>query len=231
MLTAAWIAGLSLLGWYLWRALIRTCERASVADWGGKWLNRLDGLNRLFCRKFHRLRHDPLPLPAAGPAIVVANHLSGLDPLIMCAAANRPLRFMIAREEYDRWWLKWLFMGIGCIPVERSANPRAALSAARRALELGEVVALFPHGRIYLDEPPTPELKRGVAHLASLADVPVFPMRIDGIRGRGLTVVAVFLRSRALIRCFAPLWFKGRTVDEAMGELARLISARVPLDG
>jgi 1-acyl-sn-glycerol-3-phosphate acyltransferase len=226
----AWIAGLLILGWVLWRGLVRYCERANGADWGNNWINRLDGLNRLFCKKFHRLQHDPLPLPLSGPAIVVANHVSGLDPLIMIAASSRPLRFIIAREEYDRWWLKWLFAAIGCIPVERSTNPRAALFAARRALERGEVVALFPHGRIYLDDQAAPQLKRGVAHLAGVAGAPVFPLRIDGIRGRGHTIAAVFLRSRALVRCFAPLSFQDRTVDDVMHELARILSAPVPLD-
>lgn len=230
MLNFAWIAGLLILGWLLWRGLAGYCDRVNGADWGNKWINRLDGLNRLFCKKFHRLQHDPLPLPPSGPAIVVANHVSGLDPLIMIAASSRPLRFIIAREQHDRWWLKWLFVAAGCIPVERSANPRAALIAARRALERGEVIALFPHGRIYLDDQPAPELKRGVAHLGEMVGAPVFPLRIEGIRGQGHTVAAVFLRSRVLVRCFAPLSFKERATDDVMRELARILSESVPLD-
>src|SRR5690606_17846252 len=98
----------------------------------------LDGLNRIFCRRFHRLT-GRIDLPERGPVLVASNHVSGLDPLLMIAASRRPLRFIIAREEYERWWFTWLFRAIGCIPIDRSRNPHVAFYAARRALAAGEV--------------------------------------------------------------------------------------------
>lgn len=229
ILTIALPGVVVIIGYLLWRWLMRACERANVADWGNKWVNRLDGLNRLFCHKFHRLRYDSLPLPETGAALVVANHVSGLDPLLMTAASARPLRFMIAREEYDRWWLRWLFKSIGCIPVERESNPRAALHGARRALLNGEVVALFPHGRIYLDDQPAPELKRGAVLLTKITGAPIYPLRIEGVRGQGLTVIAVFLRSRALLRCFTPLTLQDRSAEELLRDLGGVLSGNKPL--
>ncbi len=55
--------------------------------------------------------------------MVVANHISGLDPLLMAAASRRSLHFMIAREQYERFGLKWLFRMAGCIPVDRERAP------------------------------------------------------------------------------------------------------------
>lgn len=214
---------LGALAAYAVRRLLRACEAANRADWGGKWLNRLDGLNRLFCRHYHRLRHGRVPLPAKGPALVVANHVSGLDPLLMIAACRRPLRFVIAREQYERRWLTPLFRAIGCIPVARLANTRPALRAARRALEAGEVVALFPHGRIRLDHEPPARLKRGVLHLAEQTGAPIVPLRIDGVRGQGRTVTAVFLRSRARITSHPPLPHAGRDAEVVLEELARAL--------
>ncbi len=210
--------------WLGWRRAVKKCDTASVADWGSRWLNRLDGLNRLFCRHFHRLRHDRLSLPARGPALLVSNHVSGLDPLVLIAASNRPLRFLIAREEYDRWWLKWLFRAIGCIPVERSRNPQASYAAARRALEAGEVVALFPHGRIHLDRHPPAPLKRGVALLARETDAPIVAVRLDGVRGEGRTVSAVFLRSRVRLRHHVPLHHAGDEAEALLEKIARLLA-------
>ncbi len=197
-----------------------------MADWGRNWLNRLDGLNRLFCKKFHRLRADVIPLPRHGAAIVVANHVSGLDPVLMAAASPRPLRFMIAREQFERWWLKWFFEIVGCIPVERDSNSRVALGAAQRALAKGEVVALFPHGRIHLDHEPPVRLRRGVFFLAQATNAPIFPLRIEGVKGVGRTVAAVFMRSRARIKAFPPLYHEGKDVDTLLNELSRMLAGK-----
>jgi 1-acyl-sn-glycerol-3-phosphate acyltransferase len=206
-MTGAVLLIAAVLAWLGWRRLLRACERANRTDWGRPWLNRLDGFNRIFCRRFHRLSDHGIKLPRTGPAIVAANHVSGLDPLLLLAAARRPLRFLIAREQYERWWLKWLLAAVGCIPVERATNPRAAFREAHRALERGEAVALFPHGRIALDHERVP-LKRGVAVLARLSGAPVVPVRVEGVRGQGLTVSAVLLRSRARVRRFPALYYK-----------------------
>ncbi len=190
-----------LVGGWAWIALGRRAE----ADWGRAWLNRLDGLNRLFCRVYHRLRADPLPLPAQGPAVLVANHLSGLDPLLLIASARRPLRFLIAREQYERFGLRWLFRAVGCIPVDRSRRPELALREALRALRAGEVVAIFPQGRIHVpgrDAPP--RIKPGAVYLARQLDCPLVPCRVDGVGAPGWVVGAVWVPSRARVSAFAP---------------------------
>jgi 1-acyl-sn-glycerol-3-phosphate acyltransferase len=200
--------------------LRRYCRAAARADWGRGWLNTLDGLNRIFCRRFHRLRAAHLPLPQHGAALVVANHVSGLDPLLLIASARRPLRFIIAREQYERFGLQWLLRAVGCIPVERGASPHRALAAARRALQHGEVVALFPQGRIHLDHEGPAPIKRGILHLARASGAPVFPVRIDGVRGQGQTLGAVFLRSRARLSAFPHLYYDDNQPDRLLDMLA-----------
>jgi 1-acyl-sn-glycerol-3-phosphate acyltransferase len=201
---AAFAAAVSV--WFAARGL-RACRTAARADWGRGWLNALDGLNRIFCRRFHRLRAAHLPLPKHGPALVVANHVSGLDPLLLVAASERPLRFIIAREQYERFGLHWLLRAVGCIPLDRSASSHRALAAARHALQHGEVVALFPHGRIHLDHEGPARLKPGILHLAKISAAPVYPLRIEGVRGTGRTVSAVFLRSHARLTLFPHLYY------------------------
>ena len=98
---------------YYAKKLVIICEQENQADWGNKWLNRLDGLNRIFCHRYHRLPKTYLALPESGSAVVAANHNSGLDPLVLVAASKRPLRFMIAREEYQRFGLHGLFKAAG----------------------------------------------------------------------------------------------------------------------
>ena len=220
------VAGILVTLAVVMRVGLRRCRAAARADWGRDWLNCLDGLNRIFCRRFHRLRSVHVPLPKRGPALVVANHVSGLDPLLMIASAHRPLRFIVAREQYQRFGLNGLLRAVGCIPVDRAANPHRALAAAREALARGEVVALFPHGRIHLDHEGPARLKPGVAHLAKLSGAPVYPLRIDGVRGQGRTLSAVFRRSRARVTVFAHRHYDDSAPDRLLATLAPLLAGR-----
>lgn len=218
-------AGLSAgLAWRLHGAV----RAARVVDWGRPWLNWLDGLNRLFCSRYHRLRAEPVDLPRRGGAIVVANHLSGLDPLLMQAVCDRPLHFMIASEQYRRFGFRRLYRALGCIPVDRTVRPERALRAAVRALEGGAVVALFPHGKIHLDTDPPRKLRPGAAKLSELTDCPIYPLRIDGVKGAGSTVLALLPRSRARVRSHPPFSCHVTGVDAGLERLEALLNPPPP---
>ncbi len=177
----------------IWRASFRAC----LIDWGHGWMTWLDGFNRLFCRYYHRLNDEMIALPEEGAAILVANHISGLDPVLMFAASRRKLRFLIATEQYHRFGLEWLFRAVGCIPVDRTGKPEKAFREALKALKNGDVIALFPHGKIHLDSDPQRHLKPGAVRLAQLADCPIYPLRIEGICAQGGIFMPVLLRARA----------------------------------
>ncbi|MCG7987423.1 MAG: lysophospholipid acyltransferase family protein [Candidatus Thiodiazotropha lotti] len=194
------------------------CRDANGADWGFFWLNRLDGLNRLFCRQYHRLQSAPVPLPRKGGAILVSNHISGLDPLLMIASCDRPLRFLIAREQYQRFGMQWLFRAVGCIPVDRENSPEKALRQAFKALSEGEVIALFPHGKIHLDSDPPRKIKPGAARLAARAKLPLIALHISGVAAPGEVMRPVFLRSRAVVKLQAVI-HGSELCDEALNKL------------
>lgn len=209
--------------WRLWRAV----GAANEADWGHAWMNRLDGLNRLLCWHYHRLQADSIELPEQGPAILVANHISGLDPLLLIAASPRPLRFIIAAEQYHRFGFTWLFHAVGCIPVDREGRPERAFRAALKALEEGEVVALFPHGTIHLDNEPPRRLKPGAVRLAQLARCPITPVRLEGVKAQGRIFLPVFLRARAKIENFPPLTCGEQTLSDCMHQLQQRLDGKV----
>ncbi len=64
---------------------------AAGTNWGGPHFNWLDGWTRILCRSLHGLGQQRINLPEHGAAIVVANHISGLDPLLLIAASNLSL--------------------------------------------------------------------------------------------------------------------------------------------
>jgi 1-acyl-sn-glycerol-3-phosphate acyltransferase len=204
----------------------RRCDRFSPAEWGSPFKNRLVGLLCRIAYHYHRLTYSPIPLPTAGGAIVVSNHVSGLDPILLIAASPRPLRFLVAREQYDRFGLRWLFRLGNCIPVERENRFEQAMRAALRAIQDGEVVALFPHGKIHLDTDPPVKIKGGAIRLGQISGCPIFPVRIEGVRGQGHTVLAVFIRSDADIVTHPPVYCQPEHYAENLQMLQRLLEAR-----
>lgn len=205
--------------WLLYR-LMRACEAATQADWGDPWTTRIAGFIGLFCRYVHRLQYDPIPLPAEGAALVAANHISGLDPFLLIAASPRPLRFLIAREEYERFGLNWLFRRAQCIPVDRTRQPERALREALRALKAGDVVAVFPQGGIHVQTAGPRKLKGGVVRLAYQCDCTIYPVRVSDVQAEGHTALAVILPSRARLRPFPVLDCREQTHDDCLNVLA-----------
>lgn len=224
-----WVVGASpiLVAVGLFWRLKRIGAKHGKADWGGSFLNHLDGLMRLFSARFHRLEHESLPVPETGGAIIAANHLSGVDPILLSAASPRPLRFVIATEQYRHPLLRWFYDLIGCIPVDRTGSPEKAFYSARRALAEGELVVLFPQGRIRLPSDPRKPLKRGVIALAAMAQVPIIPVRLSGVGGMGRLVSAVLIRSHARIHAGSPLEVADSRDERALLAIEEFISRGV----
>jgi len=219
-----WIVLAVLLAGLAWgvRRLIAAAERANVADWGGKWRNRIDGWNRLFCRAVHGLDDGIVHLPKDEGQLVVANHLSGLDGNLLLARTDKPLHFIIAREQYERFGLRWLFRLGGFIPVDRKGRPDKAMILALETLANNGAVAIFPQGHIHKGVPDKP-LKRGVAFLACRSGVPVYPFRISGVRGAGKNVTAVFLPDQVRVEDDLPIRCHGGDQDELLERIREVI--------
>ncbi|MCU7959012.1 MAG: 1-acyl-sn-glycerol-3-phosphate acyltransferase [gamma proteobacterium symbiont of Bathyaustriella thionipta] len=204
-------------------------KRHQQIDWGSPFLNSLDGISRAFCLHYHHLdAHFQLALPEQGPAILVSNHISGLDPILLIAASKRPLRFMIAREQYERFGLRWLFKAVGCIPVDRDRNPGKALQAAMQTLRNGEVIALFPQGGIHLPHYQPRKLKRGVVRLAHDTHCPLLATHISGVTAPGNVVLPVFLRGHVQIESCQPIQSADFNADELLQKIADCIGHQHP---
>jgi len=156
-----------------------------------------------YARVYHRLRvRRPSHLPRHGPAILVCNHTSGLDPALIQSACPRLIRWMMAREYFDIRGLRWFFRTVGAIPVQRSGRDTAATRAAMRALEEGFVLGVFPEGKIEATTELLP-FQNGIGLLALKTGAPVFPAYLDGQqRGREM-LAALALVSNATV-AFGP---------------------------
>ncbi len=222
MIWFGFFVGFLLLAYYLFRRL----ESFSTADWGSRKVNRIAGFISLFCRYLHRFQFELLPLPVKGSALVASNHISGLDPFLLIAASPRPLRFLIAREEYERFGFNWLFRLAKCIPVDREGRPERALREALTALEQGDVVAVFPHGGIHLDTDPPRKLRGGVVFLAQKAECEIYPVRVDDVRGAGLTALALLIPSSSTLEAYPPLNCAGQEHGDCLARLTSVLDSR-----
>lgn len=195
-----------------------------VSDWGHFTINVIDGWIRIYCRYFHGYIYQPIPVSDNGPTLLACNHLSGLDPFLIVAACRHPIRFMIAKEEYERFGLQWLFRAAGCIPVARSGRVEVAFNKTLDALHKGEVVLLFPEGGINRTDKPLRKLKAGIIKLAKLADVPITPLRVSGMRGQKHTMPSFILPSQSRLHVKAELDCGNISDKECLSELTLLIT-------
>ena len=118
-------------------------------------------------------------VPPTGACIVVANHASFLDPIVLGSACPRKIHFIVLHSMYDWWRLRWFYWGMQTIPVRAEEGDPRAIRAALARLKRGQVVGLFPEGARSGDGIMR-EGKMGVALLAALSGAPVVPCFIHG---------------------------------------------------
>ena len=164
-------------------------------------------------RFWFRLSHEHLDrIPAKGPAIIVCNHISYLDPLTngdaVVRAGRRP-RFLAKAELFRIPVVGRALRGAGQIPVSRGSRDRSSLDRAVSALADGEVVVVYPEGTVTKHADGLPmEGKTGAVRLALRTGVPIIPMASWGSQ-------AVWQKSgKGSLKLGRPIW---TTVGEPFG--------------
>lgn len=123
-------------------------------------------------------------IPSTGGVLLVCNHVSYVDGILLLAASRRRVRFVIDEYFVSRGLLGWFLRSLGAIPMPRTGPKgfRAAMQGAVDALKQGDVVAIFPEG--YPTRCGTMMgFRRGFEQIAADAGVPVVPACIDGMWG------------------------------------------------
>lgn len=125
-------------------------------------------------------------IPERGPAVLVCNHVSFVDWLIVASACKRPIRFVMYHGFFRNPLLGWFFRDAKAIPIapahESVSTMRAAFDAVARELEAGELVCIFPEGKITSDGEMNP-FKPGIEKIVARTPVPVIPMALVGMWG------------------------------------------------
>ena len=187
-------------------------QPSAAADQATEWSFTQRGLHTLLYSytRFYQGGHwEPSSVPETGPAILACNHVSVLDPLLLVASNQRVISFLVAQEYYEKAWMRRLLDQSYSIPVRRNGHDVRALLQARRLLEDGRVLGIFPEGGINRDQ-----TQKGVAWLVRESAAPVVPAHISGAQ-QGRSDLATWLhRQRPLLRYGVPLHFH-RDADAA----------------
>jgi 1-acyl-sn-glycerol-3-phosphate acyltransferase len=125
-------------------------------------------------------------LPAHGGALIVANHVSFVDALVLMAASPRPIRFVMDAGIFRIPVMSWLFRKAKAIPIASARDDPEMLERAfeRVSAELreGHLVCIFPEGRLTTDGEMSP-FRPGVMRILERDPVPVIPVALQGLWG------------------------------------------------
>ncbi len=141
----------------------------------------------LLSHSMYRVSHDNLEaIPDDGACVLVCNHVSFVDALLIGGAVRRPVRFVMYYKIYNLPVLNFIFRTAGTVPIAaRHEDEQVYEEAFRRIgeyLEAGEVVCIFPEGKL-TGNGEINEFRNGIARIIEEHPVPVIPMALRGLWG------------------------------------------------
>lgn len=185
-----------------------------------------------YCKVWFRFRREgPCTVPRDGPVIIVANHTSSIDPLLLITATpHRVPAFLIAQEYSAVPVFGGLTRMLECIPVRRDGTDVAGTKAALRHLKAGKALGIFIEGRIARPGEVLPP-KDGAALLALRTRAVVVPAHISGTVYDDHVGRSFFRRHRARVRFGEPLdltaWRSPQTDASSLAEVSTLLLDRI----
>jgi len=141
----------------------------------------------MLIHSIYRLEKSGLEnIPETGSAVLVCNHVSYVDALVISAACPRPVRFVMDQQIFKIPILNFIFRTGRAIPItSASENPeilKRAYDEIAKALEDGDLVGIFPEGTITYDGDLKP-FRPGVKRIIERTPVPVVPLALRGLWG------------------------------------------------
>jgi len=161
----------------------------------------------MMIRVLYRIKVSGLEenIPEDGPAIVVCNHVSFVDALIVGGSVRRPLRFVMYHKIFRIPVMNFLFRTARAIPIAPAKEDPEMLKRAYdeidAALKAGEIIGLFPEGGLTPDGE-IHEFKTGIERILARTPVPVIPMAVRGLWGSMWSRLDSRLRRARLPRRF-----------------------------
>ncbi|RQR63339.1 MFS transporter [Burkholderia sp. Bp9126] len=178
-------AGVGIPGIFLVTALLNVAVAAYIYLLVPEFLLRF--VAWVLVHTFYRIRlvHAER-IPEEGPAVLVCNHVSYVDALVLAAASPRPIRFVMDHRIFRTRFASWVFRHAKAIPIApRHEDPELlvrAYDACEAALKDGELVCIFPEGKL-TKTGDINTFHHGVTEILQRTSAPVIPMALRGLWG------------------------------------------------
>ncbi len=127
--------------------------------------------------KFRVEGHENIPIQ--GGAVLVANHVSWIDPVALACGVSRPVHFMAKNELFKNPFLGWVFRKVYAFPVKRGTVDRQAIVTALKRVRTGNLLGIFPEGTRSKSDELLP-FHSGAASFSIKSHVPLVPIYIQG---------------------------------------------------
>ncbi|MGF6411842.1 MFS transporter [Paraburkholderia sp. MM5482-R1] len=178
-------AGFSIPAIFLVTALLNVVVAGYIYSLVPEFLLRF--IAWLLVHTFYRIRlvHAER-IPEQGAAVLVCNHVSFVDAIVIMAESPRPIRFVMDHQIFRSPFVGWLFRHAKAIPIASAHQDAALLARAydlcAQALADGELVCIFPEGKLTRTGELNP-FRHGVAEIVRRTPAPVIPMALRGLWG------------------------------------------------
>ena len=176
---------ISIPGFFLILALANLMVAAIIYSMVPEFMIRF--LIWMLTKVMYRVKRQGLEqIPEQGPCLLVCNHVSYVDALLIAGSVQRPVRFVMQKQIYEMPLLNYIFRTGKTIPIDsRERSPAVYEHAFKRVKEEladGNVVCIFPEGRLTQDGE-IGEFRAGVEKILAETPVPVIPMALQGLWG------------------------------------------------
>lgn len=163
---------------------------------------------------FYRIKVvGEITLPEDKGYIICSNHIHAIDPGFIACFTSRPISFMGKKELFQKPFWNWFLRKLNGFPVDRGNGDIGAIKTAVEILSNNNIIAVFPEGtRSKTGE--LGEFKRGAALIASRANVPIVPVKIEG---------NYKLFSKMILKIGVPIFVTKENQKNIMNDLRNII--------
>jgi 1-acyl-sn-glycerol-3-phosphate acyltransferase len=157
-------------------------------------------------------------VPTGGGVLLVANHQSFLDPVLVAVRLSRPVSFLAKSELFENPYFGWFIRMLHAFPVRQGEGDVGAVKEIIRRLGEGDALNIYPEGS-RTETGDLGRLEKGVALVIRRAGVPVVPVAIDGSFAAWPKDKKIFHAHPIRLKYGTPMNFNGKKGEEIVREL------------